>query len=106
MLLYDVVNDVVNADFKRVVTSKIFPVYTRIFSVSRGPPKTRHRCDHAKQYSKEILINDFSFLTESSRILEGAYSRGGLLKNSSSKGGLIGKEGLKKKELLPYYELL
>ena len=27
-----------NADFKRVVTGKIFPVYTRIFSVSRGPP--------------------------------------------------------------------
>ena len=30
------VNDVVNADFKRLVTDKILPVYARIFSVSRG----------------------------------------------------------------------
>ena len=34
-LLYDVVN----ADFKRPVTGKIFPVYTRIFSVPCGSPR-------------------------------------------------------------------
>ena len=27
-----------NADFKRVVTGEIFPVYTRIFPVARGLP--------------------------------------------------------------------
>ena len=35
----DVVNADQNAYFKRVVTGKIFPVYTRIFSVSRGSPR-------------------------------------------------------------------
>ena len=38
-LLDDVFDDVVNADLKRVVTGKIFPVYTRILSVSRGSPR-------------------------------------------------------------------
>ena len=33
--------------------------------------ETRHRCDHAKNYSEELLINGFSFLTESDRILGG-----------------------------------
>ena len=39
---------------------------------------------------QRILINGFSFLTESGRILEGELIReGGVLKNSTSKGGLI-----------------
>ena len=35
-------------------------------------------CDHAKKYSEELLINGFSFLTESGRKLEEeAYLQGG-----------------------------
>ena len=37
--------DVVNADFKRVVTCKIFPVHTRIFFISRGSPRATNN-DH------------------------------------------------------------
>ena len=33
--------------------------------------KMNWMCDHAKKYSEELLINGFSFLTESGRILEG-----------------------------------
>ena len=50
VLLYDVVNDVVNADFKRMVNGKSFPLCTRIFSVS---PKrlldTAQRSQHVKK---------------------------------------------------------
>ena len=43
---------------------------------------------HAKNYSKELLINGFSFLTESGRILDGgAYLRGDFFKNSPSERG-------------------
>ena len=44
---------------------------------------TRHRCDHAKNYSE---VNGFSVLTESGRILEG---EGGLIREGSLfEGGL------------------
>ena len=43
-----------------------------------------------KKYSEELLINGFSFLTESGRILE-AGGGGGLLKEVYLRGGLIWK---------------
>ena len=49
-------------------------------------------------YSTGLVINGFSVLTGSGRILQEGYSRhwggGGGLKNSPSKGGLIREGGL------------
>ena len=48
-----------------------------------------------KKYSKELVINGLIFLTESGRILEGGlFERGGLFKNSRSKGGAYSRGGL------------
>ena len=46
-LLYDIENDVLNADFKRPVTSKIFPVYTEYF---RCPTGNQHKITTTSKY--------------------------------------------------------
>ena len=51
-----------DADFKRVVTGKIFPVYTRIFSVSRGSPRATNN-QNVSGKSDSTLKKDFHKLS-------------------------------------------